>query len=150
MTVCPDEFVQVADGPPVALFAEGLDTALYRLDPVGRSFERVAGWTGQAAALAASDDATVIAVLTSTAHGPRDVHAGNPDRLVRISDTRPELRRVTWGRQERLSWRARDGLELDGVLVLPPGRSRADGPFPLVTTVHGGPYSRWADELMLG
>jgi dipeptidyl aminopeptidase/acylaminoacyl peptidase len=150
MTACPDELVQVAGGPPAALFAEGLDTALYRLDPAGPSFERVAGWTGQAAALTASDNATVIAVLTSTAYSPRDVHAGSPGALIRISDTRPELRGVTWGAQERLSWQASDGLEIDGVLILPPGRSRADGPFPLVTIVHGGPYGRWADELMVG
>ncbi len=150
ITGCPDELVQVAGGSPVVLFAEGLDTALYRLNPAGPSFERAAGWTGQAAALTASDDATVIAVLTSTAYVPRDVRAGSPGALVRISDTRPELRGVAWGTQERLSWRAPDGLELDGVLILPAGRSRADGPFPLVTTVHGGPYSRWADELMVG
>lgn len=150
MNACPEELVQVAGGPPAALFAEGLDTALYRVDPAGPSFERVAGWTGTAAGLSASDDATVIAVLTSAAWAPRDVRAGSPGGLVRISDTRPELRGVAWGTQERLSWRAPDGLELDGVLVLPPGRSRADGPFPLVTIVHGGPYGRWADELMVG
>ena len=150
MTACPDELVQVAGGPPVALFAEGLDTALYRLDPAVPSFGRVAGLTGQAAGLTASDDASVIAVLTSTAYSPRDVRAGSPGALVRISDTRPELRGVTWGTQERLSWRAPDGLEIDGVLILPPGRSRADGRFSLVTVVHGGPYGRWADELMAG
>jgi dipeptidyl aminopeptidase/acylaminoacyl peptidase len=150
MTACPDELVQVAGGPPLALFAEGLDTALYRLDPAIPSFERVASLTGQAAGLTASDNGSVIAVLTSTAYSPRDVHAGSPGALIRISDTRPELRGVTWGAQERLSWRAPDGLEIDGVLILPPGRSRADGPFPLVTIVHGGPYSRWADELMAG
>ena len=150
MTACPDELAQVAGGPPVALFAEGLDTALYRLDPGGPSFERVASLTGDAAGLTASDDGTVIAVMTSTAYSPPDVRAGSPDALIQISDTRPELRGVTWGTQERLAWRAPDGLELDGVLILPPGRSRADGPFPLVTIVHGGPYSRWADKLMAG
>lgn len=149
MTVCPDELVQVACGPPVALFAEGLDTALYRLDPAGPSFRRVTGWAGRAAALSASDDAAAIAVLARTAYAPRDVSAGPPDALIRISDTRPELRGITWGAQERLSWRAADGLELDGVLILPPGRDRADGPFPLVTLIHGGPYDRWADELMV-
>jgi dipeptidyl aminopeptidase/acylaminoacyl peptidase len=118
MTACPDELVQVAGGHPAALFAEGLDTALYRLNPAGPSFERVAGWTGQAAALTASDDATVIAVLTSTAYAPRDVRAGDPDDLIRISDTRPELRDVTWGAQERLSWRAPDGLEIVGWALL--------------------------------
>lgn len=149
MTACPDELVQVTGGPPVALFAEGLDTALYRLDPAGPSFRRVTGWAGRAAALSASDDATAIAVLASTAYTPRDVSAGSPDGLIRVSDTRPELRDITLGTQERLSWRAPDGLEMDGVLVLPPGRGRADGPFPLVTMIHGGPYSRWADELMV-
>ncbi|MDQ2811933.1 MAG: prolyl oligopeptidase family serine peptidase [Actinomycetota bacterium] len=149
MAICPDQLVQVAGGPPGALFAEGLDTALYRLEPAGPSFRRVTSWAGEATALSASDDAAVIAVLVSTAYAPRDVSAGPPDALVRISDTRPELRSIALGTQERLSWRASDGLELDGVLVLPPGQGRADGPFPLVTMVHGGPTSRWADELML-
>ena len=149
MTVCPDELVQVADGGPVALFAEGLDTALYRLDPAGSSFRRVTGWTGGAAALSASEDATAIALRASTAYTPRDVSAGSPHGLIRVSDLRPGLRDIALGTQERLSWRAADGLELDGVLILPPGRGRADGPFPLVTVVHGGPYSRWADELMM-
>jgi dipeptidyl aminopeptidase/acylaminoacyl peptidase len=40
-------------------------------------------------------------------------------------------------------------LEIDGLLILPPGRSRADGPFPLITLVHGGPYGRFADALQL-
>jgi dipeptidyl aminopeptidase/acylaminoacyl peptidase len=55
-----------------------------------------------------------------------------------------------WGLwQERLSYQASDGLALDGLLILPAGRSRADGPFPLVTLVHGGPDDRYADEFML-
>ena len=149
MTACPAELVQVGGGPPLALFAEGLDTALYRLDPTIRSFSRVTRWPGQVAALSASDDATAIAALASTADAPPDVAAGPPGELTRLSDTRPELRRVALGAQERLSWRAPDGLELDGLLILPPGRTRADGPFPLVTNVHGGPYGRWADELMV-
>jgi dipeptidyl aminopeptidase/acylaminoacyl peptidase len=149
LTVCPEELVQVTGGPPVALFAEGLDTALYRLDPAGPAFKRVAGWTGRAARLSASDGAAAIAVLAATAYAPSDVSAGPPDGLIRVSDTRPELRGIAWGTQERLAWRAPDGLDLDGVLILPPGQGRADGPFPLVTLIHGGPYDRWADELMV-
>jgi dipeptidyl aminopeptidase/acylaminoacyl peptidase len=149
MTACPDKLIQVTGAPAAALFAEGLDTALYRLDPAGPSFRRVTGWDGWAAALSASDDGTTIAVLASTAYAPRDVWAGSPDALIRISDTLPGLRGVALGIQERLSWQASDGLEIDGVLVLPPGRSRADGPFPLVTMIHGGPYDRRADELLV-
>jgi dipeptidyl aminopeptidase/acylaminoacyl peptidase len=151
LPACPDTLAQVTSGPPMALFAEGLDTGLFRLDPAGAAgpvFRRVTGWPGRATALSASDDATAIAVLASTAYTPLDVKGGAPDALVRLSDTRPGLRGVTWGSQERLSWQAADGLELDGLLILPPGRSRDDGPFPLVTIIHGGPDDRWADELM--
>jgi dipeptidyl aminopeptidase/acylaminoacyl peptidase len=148
LTACPAELVQVADGPPLALFAEGLDSALYRLDPAGTSFKRITGWPGAAVTLSASDDAAAIALVASTAYAPREVWAGPPDGLVRVTDSRPELSGVALGTQERLCWRAPDGLVLDGLLILPPGRGRGDGPFPTVTLIHGGPYSRWADELM--
>lgn len=56
---------------------------------------------------------------------------------------------VEWGIQERLRYQAADGLDLDGLLVLPIGKTQADGPFPLITLVHGGPYDRWADDVQL-
>ncbi|MEU6340659.1 prolyl oligopeptidase family serine peptidase [Streptomyces sp. NPDC046977] len=147
MAVCPTELVQVAGGPPLALFADGLDTALFRLDPHDRRFRRLSTRQGQVHALSVSRSGGTIAVLAGTAHEPKDVHAGPPEGpLTRVGDTRPHLREVAWGSQERLSYKASDGLALDGLLLLPPGRSREDGPFPLVTLVHGGPYGRYADE----
>ncbi|WP_086663319.1 alpha/beta hydrolase family protein [Lentzea kentuckyensis] len=70
------------------------------------------------------------------AHRPRGGHA-------------EQLPDIPWGVQERLRYQARDGLDLDGLLVLPVGRTRADGPFPMVTLVHGGPYDRWTDDFQL-
>jgi dipeptidyl aminopeptidase/acylaminoacyl peptidase len=151
MTVCPTELAQVAEGPPLALFADGLDTAIYRLDPDLLRFGRVSALDGLADSLTASRSGEVIAALASTSYEPVNVHAGPPGgQLIRLSDTQPALRAISWGSQERLSYRASDGLGLDGLLILPPGHSRADGPFPLITLVHGGPDSRYADELMLG
>ncbi len=150
MAVCPTELAQVADGPPLALFADGLDTAIFRLDPDLLRFSRVAVREGLVDSLTACRSGAVITALASTAYEPANVHAGPPGGpLIRISDTRPALRAISWGSQERLSYRASDGLGLDGLLVLPPGRSRADGPFPLITLVHGGPDARYADEFML-
>ncbi|MFC7585833.1 alpha/beta hydrolase family protein [Nonomuraea antimicrobica] len=151
MTACPTGLAGVGEGPPLALFADGLDTAIHRLDPATLRFQRVSSLEGLAASLTASRSGGVVAALVSTAYEPMNVHAGPPaGRLLRLSDARPELREVAWGRQERLSYRASDGLVLDGLLILPPGRTRGDGPFPLVTLVHGGPYARHADQFMLG
>lgn len=60
-----------------------------------------------------------------------------------------DLDGIPWGVQRRLRYRARDGLELDGLLVLPVGWTERDGPSRLVTLVHGGPYDRWTDDLQL-
>jgi dipeptidyl aminopeptidase/acylaminoacyl peptidase len=150
MDVCPAELAQVADGPPLAVFASGLDTEIHQLDPGSLRFRRLSARAGLISALTASRSGAVVAVLATTAYEPVDVHAGPPGGpLIRISDTRPELREVEWGAQERLSYQASDGLALDGLLILPAGRSRSDGPFPLVTLVHGGPDDRYADGFML-
>ena len=149
MDVCPAGLAQVTGGPALALFADGLDTAIYQLDPGQRRFRRVSAMKGLADSLTVSRSGQV-AVLATTPYEPKDVHAGSPgDQLIRVSDTRPELRRIRWGTQERLSYQASDGLDLDGLLILPAGKSRADGPFPLITLVHGGPYDRYADMFML-
>jgi dipeptidyl aminopeptidase/acylaminoacyl peptidase len=150
MAVCPTSLVQVADGPPLALFADGLDTRIYRLDPGLGRFRCLAARDGLVDSLTASRSGEVIAALASTSYEPKNVHAGPlGGPLVRLSDTRPELRAIRWGTQERFSYRASDGLDLDGLLIMPTGRSRADGPFPLITWVHGGPYSRHSDQFML-
>jgi dipeptidyl aminopeptidase/acylaminoacyl peptidase len=150
MDVCPTELVQVADGAPLALFDSGLDTEIRRLDPGSLRFRCLSTAAGLVSALTASRSGEVVAVLATTPYEPADVHAGPPGApLSRISDTRPELRGIEWGSQERLSYPASDGLALDGLLILPAGRSRADGPFPLVTWVHGGPDARYADEFVL-
>jgi dipeptidyl aminopeptidase/acylaminoacyl peptidase len=148
LDVCPTELAQVAGGPPLALFADGLDTAIYRLDPGRERFREESALAGQAESLTASNSGPV-AVLLTTSYAPEDVHAGLPGHLIRVSDTRPELRPIRWGTQERLSYQASDGLDLDGLLILPAGKSRADGPFPLITLVHGGPYWRWTDRLLV-
>ncbi|GAA3520870.1 dipeptidyl aminopeptidase/acylaminoacyl peptidase [Streptosporangium album] len=151
MTVCPTHLVQVADGAPLALFADGLDTAIYRLDPGLQRFRHVSTRDGRVDSLTVSRSGEVVAALASTAYEPKDVHAGPPGgRLVRLSDIRPNLRRIRWGTQERLSYKAGDGLDLDGLLILPAGKRRQDGPFPLITLVHGGPYDRHADEFNAG
>ncbi|MEV6847573.1 prolyl oligopeptidase family serine peptidase [Actinoplanes sp. NPDC051411] len=140
---CPTELCQTG-GAPLVLFADGLDTTLARLDPAGVT--TLSHHPGRLDHLTAAGDR--IAALGSTRYRPADVYAGPvAGPLRRITDTRPELAGITLGAQRPLHYRASDGLELDGLLVLPPGVS--EGPLPLVTIVHGGPYDRHADRLQL-
>jgi dipeptidyl aminopeptidase/acylaminoacyl peptidase len=67
--------------------------------------------------------------------------SGQPNRLT---DSNPWLADLAFARQETVSWNAKDGLYLEGVLVYPlhyvEGRR-----YPLIMLVHGGPESHEAD-----
>jgi dipeptidyl aminopeptidase/acylaminoacyl peptidase len=136
LPACPVELVPMDDGDPLMIVADGLDTAVHRL-----SSGLVARHTGSYGQVSAAGGA--VAAVVSTAYEPPNLHF----RGVRVTDTRPWARDTEWGIQTRLSYQAADGLELDGLLILPPNGT---GPFSLVTIVHGGPYDRYADQFALG
>lgn len=145
LPVCPTELCQTG-GAPLVVFADGLDSVLARLDPAGPvALSRHRGRLDQVTVAGER-----IAALAGSRYRPVDVHTGPwGGPLRRITDTHPELAGVNFGTQRPLAYRAADGLELDGLLVLPVGKAAADGPFPMVTIVHGGPYGRYSDDCQL-
>jgi dipeptidyl aminopeptidase/acylaminoacyl peptidase len=62
--------------------------------------------------------------------------------FTKVGDSYPDLPAGQMGRQETVSYKARDGLSIPAVLTLPAGAKRAG--LPLVVLVHGGPYLRGA------
>ena len=151
LEACVDELATSADGTPFALVADRLDAWVGRLDTATGQLVRVQDLAGNAWSLAVSDDGETIAMVRSTRDVFADVwagrSAGEPRRLTTLN---PALDGVAWGSQKPVQWQAADGLEIEGLLILPPGKTREDGPFSLMTLVHGGPYGRFADELQLG
>jgi len=65
------------------------------------------------------------------------VEGGQARTVVSLAHDGSRYVRSMAGRLDRVSWTAPDGLEIDGLLARPD----RDGPFPLVTNVHGGPVS---------
>ncbi len=72
------------------------------------------------------------------------IEGGAPRTLVSFAHDGSRFVRSVDGRLERVAWTAPDGLEIEGLLARPEG----DGPFPLITNVHGGPIAatleKWA------
>lgn len=150
LAACPVDLCSGPEGSPLVLVAEGLDSWVGTLDATREDVTRAASLRGGAWDLSASPGGRAISLIRSTGDDPANVWAGSLESgLRRLTDLRPELRRISWGHQERIAWTAPDGLDIDGLLILPPGTTTADGPFPLVTLVHGGPYGRFADGLQL-
>ncbi|MFF0366562.1 S9 family peptidase [Micromonospora sp. NPDC005087] len=147
LSMCPTELRQT-DAVPLVVFADGLNATLARLDPTGLTI--LSRHPGRLDGLTTTRSGEAIAVLTGSRYQPANVHLGPPaGPLRKITNTRPELDGITLSTQEPLTYRASDGLDLDGLLVLPAGKNASEGPFPLVTIVHGGPYDRYADRCQL-
>lgn len=65
---------------------------------------------------------------------------------VALTDLNPQLKTFALGAQEVVRWKSKDGMEIEGVLIKPPGwtpGARA----PLLVDIHGGPHSRRANTL---
>ena len=87
----------------------------------------------------ADDGRVVVFVGESPAH-PRELYVLADDGPAprRLTDNNPWLDTVALAPQEVAKWKARDGLELQGVLVHPLD-DRLGSPAPLIMIVHGGP-----------
>jgi dipeptidyl aminopeptidase/acylaminoacyl peptidase len=87
----------------------------------------------------AADGQSAAFVASAPAHPSEVFHMRHGESAPRrLTDSNPELARLRLARQEAVSFRARDGLALEGVLVHP--LERADGArVPLILNVHGGP-----------
>jgi dipeptidyl aminopeptidase/acylaminoacyl peptidase len=60
--------------------------------------------------------------------------------LSRLTDINPQLKDKLLGRQEVIQYTARDGMEIEGLLIKPVGYE-SDKTYPLILYVHGGPES---------
>ena len=96
--------------------------------------------------LSLSDDSSRIAVLGHTSRHPAEVMIMQlgEDQPNRITDSNPWLAEMRFAKQEVFQWTARDGLELEGVLVYPLNAEEGTQ-YPMIMAVHGGPESHVSD-----
>ncbi|WP_417682839.1 prolyl oligopeptidase family serine peptidase [Pseudidiomarina aquimaris] len=64
--------------------------------------------------------------------------------MIRLTDSNPWLADITMPRQETITYEARDGLELEGILVYPTDYQEGTR-YPLITVVHGGPEAHYSN-----
>ncbi|MDZ4047226.1 MAG: alpha/beta fold hydrolase [Pseudoxanthomonas sp.] len=90
-----------------------------------------------------TDDRNKILFMTDSPRHPPAYHLlvdGN--KVTTLGYTRDGINPNDIGEQKWVTYAARDGLEIPGILDLPAGWTKADGPLPTVIHPHGGPWSR--------
>ncbi len=94
---------------------------------------------------------TVIALAGQTPAHPAelilfDYKSGTAKQLTNLN---PFLSEIKLGRQEKIAYRSRDGLTIEGVLIYPVDYS-SDKTYPLITYIHGGPEGCESNGWMTG
>ncbi len=92
-----------------------------------------------------SNDGSIAAFLGHAQQHPTEVFwMGDADEPRRLTNSNEWLDAMRFSKQEQIRWSARDGLELEGVLVYPLNAEEGQK-YPLIMAVHGGPESHVAD-----
>lgn len=76
---------------------------------------------------------------------PKEVYVSLPgvDDPRRLTRTNTQIDGLLISRPERIGWKSKDGLEIEGLLVFPIGYELGKR-YPLLTYAHGGPASQFA------
>ncbi|MEW5702826.1 MAG: S9 family peptidase [Candidatus Zixiibacteriota bacterium] len=134
----------------------GLDANEVRIFPAPQGLG-----SDRAAPIGAPEDGAVYSDISLSRDGSKAAFTGNswrhPTEVYRrdpgdpaprrLTESNPWLADVSFGVQEVVRYRARDGLDLEGILIRPldekPGQR-----YPLILTVHGGPESHYRNGWM--
>lgn len=101
--------------------------------------------------LSLSADGQQTALVASAPNHPAEVFTWRQGDLapVRRTESNPFLKHIRFARQEVIRHKARDGLELEGILVRPLDEE-AGKRYPLILSVHGGPEAHVSHGWLTG
>lgn len=89
-----------------------------------------------------------ILVRAHSAEHPTELFRLSNQQLQRVTDSNPWLADITQPRQETITYKARDGLELEGIVVYPTDYNKGTK-YPLIMVVHGGPEAHYSDGWLI-
>lgn len=95
-----------------------------------------------------SADGKSVALIWTDGSTPEEVYVGAPSGKAKSVTTFGASFSGRLGPVDSVHWPSTDGLEIEGLLTLPPGHDR-NRRLPLIVAIHGGPAWQWGDRVML-
>ncbi len=145
------ESIAWADDNTIEFIAsKGVWSMMGRIDTDGSNSETVVD-TGGPILTAFDCEADRCVFVAETPQHPGELYLMNEEDAAprRVSDHNPWLAGIALGEQEPFTYQARDGLEIEGILIRPLDY-REEQRYPLVTVVHGGPEAHYSNGWLTG
>lgn len=112
----------------------------YRLDLRNGRVRAMSEWPGTVGGASWSTDHSVVAFTFASPTSPSEVHTaryGSGMERTAVTNVGARIRALELASPEVVRWRSADGLEIEGLLYLPPEGRTSPGSF--VVEIHGGP-----------
>jgi dipeptidyl aminopeptidase/acylaminoacyl peptidase len=90
-----------------------------------------------------------IRFVADSPNHPREIFKTKHNGVEKVSDHNAWLGDIELAKQTTFSFAARDGRNIEGLLITPNGDAPAGG-WPLILTVHGGPEAHYSDGWLTG
>lgn len=132
---------------------EGQQRVMRIVDPESRTAEAAFTFPdepGSMPAFSMTPDGKRIAFVFAGANSHADVWVAEPGGASRkLTDLNPWTAEYEFGETREISWTSFDGLEIQGLLILPVGYEEGQR-YPLLLHIHGGPCGAWTQHLYAG
>lgn len=95
-----------------------------------------------------SRDGSVSAFTKSDTQHADDVYVSKTLPIaepIKLTDHNPQVREFALGSSELISWKGKDGMEIEGIVIYPVGFQQGKR-YPTVALIHGGPSGVWTQS----
>jgi len=124
------------------------DTVVAKIKPGSNKYKTVvAAGKFIAGNLSISDSDKTVVVKANNSQHPNEVFMLRGKKQTRLTDSNTWLNDIALAKQESLTIKSRDGVEIGGVLIYPLNHKKGQR-YPLIMSVHGGPESHDKDGWM--
>lgn len=114
---------------------------LFRLDPATLKFNRVTQPDNLiSSSFSLTNAGKKLAFAASSPTTLREIYISDPKNLSpkKLTSTTDQVQNFILGSRELISWKSKDGTEIEGVLIKP-GDFDPSKKYPLLCAIHGGP-----------
>ena len=120
--------------------AKGTGTQIYSLDVAANRIDEIKTTPAVLSAISLNSSGTTFAFVRQTPNTPADAYVAsvadfNPVQVTRVNEG---LQIPALGRTEVITWKSKDGKDIEGLLTYPVGYQNGQR-VPLILNVHGGP-----------
>ena len=135
-----EDFDLLPNGDVIGLGVKGTEEQLYLVS--GAKAAKLPGMTGTYAGISPAKSGSAMLVRFSTFNHPTQVYlaadALHPGQLTALTNLNPIFAQRAQPEWQPYTWKSKDGTNVEGFLIFPPGQKDARH-LKMLTFIHGGP-----------